>query len=132
MTSNTEINITENNKEEFENETKSKEKSDDGKKTETGEEEEKGPSNPPPVGLIELFKFSTPLDTFLIIFGLTLAFSCGSAIPILCILFGDTLQTFVDDATIKALNQTLEAGGLTLNATNLPEPMMVVIGRFGW
>merc|ERR1719483_1975780 len=132
MTSNTEINITENNKEEFENETKSKEKSDDGKKTETGEEEEKGPSNPPPVGLIELFKFSTPLDTFLIIFGLTLAFSCGSAMPILCILFGDTLQSFVDDETIKALNQTLEAGGLTLNATNLPEPMMVVIGRFGW
>ena len=38
------------------------------------------------------FKFSTPLDTFLIIFGISLAFSMGSAMPILCILFGDTLQ----------------------------------------
>ena len=82
-----------------------------GKKNEDTEEKEKGSADPPPVGLIELvnpfyfflfrptlllhlfqFRFSTPLDTFLIIFGVTLAFSCGSAMPILCILFGDTLQ----------------------------------------
>ena len=38
------------------------------------------------------FKFAKPLDTFLIIFGLLVAFAMGAAMPILCILFGDTLQ----------------------------------------
>ena len=38
------------------------------------------------------FKFSTPLDAFLVIFGLTVAFGCGSSMPLLCITFGDTLQ----------------------------------------
>ena len=82
--------------------------------------------------MIFQFKFSTPLDAFLIIFGVTLAFGCGSAMPILCILFGDTLQAFVDDTTVKAINQTLQENGLSLNSSdtvNLPEPMMTVIGR---
>ena len=38
------------------------------------------------------FKFATPLDTFLIVFGLLVSFSMGAAMPVLCILFGDTLQ----------------------------------------
>ena len=46
----------------------------------------------PPVGVIELFKFATPLDTFLIIFGILVSFIMGVAMPVLCILFGDTLQ----------------------------------------
>merc|ERR1711892_975761 len=105
------------------------------KKDKDDKEENEESSDSPPVGLIELFKFSTPLDAFLIIFGVTLAFGCGSAMPILCILFGDTLQAFVDDTTVKAINQTLQENGLSLNSSdtvNLPEPMMVVISRFGW
>ena len=42
------------------------------------------------------------------------------------------LQSFVDDTTVKAINKTLQESGLSLNttdATNLPEPMMTVIGR---
>ena len=38
------------------------------------------------------FKYATPLDTFLIIFGLLVSLAMGAAMPILCILFGDTLQ----------------------------------------
>ena len=75
-----------------------------------GKEDAKAePPGPPPIGLIELvwfvscfhfqfltqylqFKFSTPLDAFLIIFGLSMALACGSSMPILCVLFGDTLQ----------------------------------------
>ena len=38
------------------------------------------------------FKFASPLDTFLIVVALTIAFGCGSFIPIFTILFGDTLQ----------------------------------------
>ena len=76
-------------------------------KKEGKEETKSEPPGPPPIGLIELvrfafsfsfdkktlqFKFSTPLDAFLIIFGLGMALACGSSMPILCILFGDTLQ----------------------------------------
>ena len=124
---------------------KNLDKTDEKDKDDKEEKEES--SDSPPVGLIELviiqifisthpmifqFKFSTPLDAFLIIFGVTLAFGCGSAMPILCILFGDTLQAFVDDTTVKAINQTLQENGLSLNSSdtvNLPEPMMTVIGR---
>ena len=77
----------------------------DGKEENTKAE----PPGPPPIGLIELvrfasrsnsnyltqslqFKFSTPVDAFLIIFGLSMALACGCSMPILCILFGDTLQ----------------------------------------
>ena len=79
-----------------------------GRSKKEGKEETKSePPGPPPIGLIELvrfafsfsfdkktlqFKFSTPLDAFLIIFGLGMALACGSSMPILCILFGDTLQ----------------------------------------
>ena len=38
------------------------------------------------------FKYAKPLDVFLIVFGLVLAFGSGSAMPIMCIMFGDTLQ----------------------------------------
>ena len=82
-----------------------------GSKKDGKEDAKAEPPGPPPIGLIELvifasssnfqflthslqFKFSTPLDTFLIIFGLSMALACGSSMPILCILFGDTLQVF--------------------------------------
>merc|ERR1719334_1605887 len=81
-------------------------KKDEQKDKKKKEEDEEKSSEPPPVGLFELFRFSTPLDTFLIIFGLTIAFSCGSCMPILCILFGDTLQSFVDATTIQQFNMT--------------------------
>ena len=42
------------------------------------------------------FKFATPLDTFLIVFGLLVSFSMGAAMPVLCILFGDTLQVSME------------------------------------
>merc|ERR1712226_1561912 len=78
-------------------------KEDKEKKEEKEEkDEEEGPPAPPPVGLIELFKFSTPLDAFLVIFGLTVAFGCGSSMPLLCITFGDTLQSFSTNANHKA------------------------------
>jgi len=78
-------------------------KMDKGKKEDEKEKEaEEGPPVPPPVGLIELFKFSTPLDAFLVIFGLTVAFGCGSSMPLLCITFGDTLQSFSTNANHKA------------------------------
>jgi hypothetical protein len=38
------------------------------------------------------FKYAKPLDIFLIVFGLVLAFGSGSAMPIMCIMFGDVLQ----------------------------------------
>ena len=38
------------------------------------------------------FKFATKLDVFLIVFGLTIAFFSGGAMPIMTIFFGDTLQ----------------------------------------
>ena len=82
-----------------------------GSKKDGKEDTKAEPPGPPPIGLIELvrfasssnfqyltpalqFKFSTPLDAFLIIFGLSMALACGSSMPILCILFGDTLQVF--------------------------------------
>ena len=82
-----------------------------GSKKDGKEDTNAEPPGPPPIGLIELvrfasssnfqyltpalqFKFSTPLDAFLIIFGLSMALACGSSMPILCILFGDTLQVF--------------------------------------
>merc|ERR1740123_2769727 len=77
-------------------------KGDKEKKEETKEKkEEEGPPALPPVGLIKLFKFSTPLDAFLVIFGLTVAFGCGSSMPLLCITFGDTLQSFSTNAVHK-------------------------------
>jgi len=109
----------------------------EGEKEEGSKEDKEKKSEVPPVGLIELFKFATPLDVFLIIFGVTLAFCCGSCMPILCILFGDTLQSFVDDTkvkTIQSLNLTINSTG-TMNSTeviSLPEPMMTVIARFGY
>ena len=48
------------------------------------------------------FKFSTGLDKFLIIFGLLVAFSMGVSMPILCILFGDTLQ--VSTCTLQSVD----------------------------
>merc|ERR1719507_1375897 len=84
-------------------------KMDEKKKEEKKEkEEEEGPPVPPPVGLIELFKFSTPLDAFLVIFGLTVAFRCRSSMPLLCITFGDTLQSFSTNANHKATKASAE------------------------
>ena len=45
--------------------------------------------------IIFQFKFASPMDTFLIVVALTIAFGCGSFIPIFTILFGDTLQVNV-------------------------------------
>ena len=59
------------------------------------------------------------MDTFLIVVALTIAFGCGSFIPIFTILFGDTLQVdfifleqastvlqaFTEDAAIDNMNQ---------------------------
>ena len=52
--------------------------------------------------IIFQFKFASPMDTFLIVVALTIAFGCGSFIPIFTILFGDTLQvniTFFETST---------------------------------
>ena len=93
-------------------------KGDDGKddKDKKGGKEDK-PAEPedPPVGVFELvmifklksyhltsffqFKYAKPLDTFLIIFGLLVSSAMGAAMPILCILFGDTLQVNIDFLT---------------------------------
>ena len=94
-----------------------KEKKEDDKE----KEEEEGPPVPPPVGLFELvsfiwllksqpmfqfqFKFSTPLDAFLVIFGLTVAFGCGSSMPLLCITFGDTLQVISSTKVFTLTNR---------------------------
>ena len=88
-------------------------KKSDGVKDEKEKKDENKdkPAEPedPPVGVFELvktkfklkilithllfqFKYATPLDTFLIIFGLLVSLAMGAAMPILCILFGDTLQ----------------------------------------
>ena len=66
-------------------------KSKNEKKKDEGEDNTEEPEIPP-VGVIEVFKFATPLDAFLIIIGILISFIMGIAMPILCILFGDTLQ----------------------------------------
>ena len=72
-----------------------------------------------PSQILFQFKFASPLDTFLIVVALTIAFGCGSFIPIFTILFGDTLQVdfiflehtstdlqaFTEDAAIDNMNQ---------------------------
>lgn len=57
------------------------------------------------------FKFSTPLDAFLVIFGLTVAFGCGSSMPLLCITFGDTLQSFATNDNHKAIAEGAKSDG---------------------
>ena len=87
---------------------KKKGKVDDVKEEkEEGDKKEDESDPTPSVGLFELvkqmkvaaclknifqFKFASPMDTFLIVVALTIAFGCGSFIPIFTILFGDTLQ----------------------------------------
>jgi len=99
------------------------------KEDEKEKEEEEGPPVPPPVGLIELFKFSTPLDAFLVIFGLTVAFGCGSSMPLLCITFGDTLQSFSTDANHKATEASAKERGEEWEAP--PSDVLEVLQWFG-
>ena len=79
------------------------------------------------------FKFASPLDTFLIVVALTIAFGCGSFIPIFTILFGDTLQVnliflessthmqaFTEDAALDNMNQL--ASGLSGSETATAVP----------
>jgi len=96
-----------------------------------GKEETKAePPGPPPIGLIELFKFSTPLDAFLIIFGLSMALACGSSMPILCILFGDTLQSFVADASAEAVKAQI--GGNETDWEPAGSGVFATLTRFGY
>ena len=71
---------------------KKKEKGDKEKDKDDKKSDEEEEAREPPVGLIELFKFCTPFEAFLVIFGLTLSFSLGSAMPVMTIMFGQTLQ----------------------------------------
>ena len=75
-----------------ENATKVATEQTNGKTKDEGEEEKKEGPALPPIGLIELFKFATPMDTFLILSGLFMAFICGSAMPVFTIFFGTVLQ----------------------------------------
>ena len=86
------------------------------------------------------------MDTFLIVVALTIAFGCGSFIPIFTILFGDTLQVnitffrnlyrvvqaFTEDAALDNMNQMTTA---TPSDTTLSPPpssdVMDTLTRFG-
>jgi len=98
----------------------------DGKEKKEGEGEEEKESIVP-VGMGELFKFAKPLDKFLIFFGLSLAFWGGSAMPIMTILFGDTLQAMIEDRQAQLLNEASN-GTIPLDNTKF----ITVIERFAW
>ncbi|KAI0060427.1 P-loop containing nucleoside triphosphate hydrolase protein [Artomyces pyxidatus] len=48
-----------------------------------------------PVGLLELFRFSTKLEVFLDVIGLIAAAAAGSSQPVISVITGNLLQTFV-------------------------------------
>jgi len=87
-------------------------------------DEEKKELVVPSVGVIEIFKFSTPLDTALICIGILLAVLGGAALPVMTIIFGDTLQAFVDYATFTECT-----GNGVVDETYSPLP---VLERFAW
>ncbi|KAH7101159.1 multidrug resistance protein 1 [Auriculariales sp. MPI-PUGE-AT-0066] len=50
----------------------------------------------PPVPFFSLFRFATPFETFLNVFGIVCAIAAGASQPLMTLLFGDLTQAFVD------------------------------------
>jgi len=112
-----------------ENATKVATEQTNGKTKDEGKEEKTEAPTLPPIGLMALFKFATPLDTFLILSGLLMAFICGSAMPIFTIFFGTVLQSFVAHATQVALEAEV-TNGTTFESVD--DGVFNTLTRFGY
>ncbi|RXK39840.1 ATP-binding cassette, subfamily B (MDR/TAP), member 1 [Tremella mesenterica] len=71
-------------------------------------EEKKEPDVPASVGLLDLFRFSTPVEKVLMIVGLILSAACGAAQPLMTLIFGRLTSSFTSYAI--ALNQVAQYG----------------------
>uniref|UniRef100_A0A671WWP5 ATP-binding cassette, sub-family B (MDR/TAP), member 4 n=1 Tax=Sparus aurata TaxID=8175 RepID=A0A671WWP5_SPAAU len=80
----------------------SESKDDDKKK----KKKEKTPKLPM-VGPIALFRFADGWDVLLLIAGTVMAMVNGVVLPLMCIVFGDMTDSFIDDSLNSQLNSTL-------------------------
>lgn len=78
----------------------------DGKKKK--KKEKAPPSDNPPVPFFDLFRYASPTDFVLLVFGALGAMGTGICFPIMLILFGDITNAFVgggmDQETINEIN----------------------------
>ncbi|XP_078702922.1 ATP-dependent translocase ABCB1-like isoform X6 [Branchiostoma floridae x Branchiostoma belcheri] len=93
----------------------------DGKTKEGEEEEKKKEDDVKPIGVFEVWKFADKLDILFIILGTISAIGLGISLPLMIIVFGDTLDGFVKGAlagtnlTEGAFVNVSEISGIDVN-----------------
>ncbi|XP_061185952.1 ATP-dependent translocase ABCB1-like isoform X2 [Saccostrea echinata] len=90
----------------------------DGESKKDGEKEEKKEEQKM-VGALEIFKYGTCFDYFLMIFGSFCAVCHGAALPSMIIVFGDMTDTFVNSGIyynwLQSISAYLASVGITIN-----------------
>ncbi|XP_035688026.1 ATP-dependent translocase ABCB1-like isoform X7 [Branchiostoma floridae] len=81
------------------------EKDKEGEKKEGEDEEKKKEDDVKPIGVFEVWKFADKLDIFFIILGTISAIGLGVTLPLMIIVFGDTLDGFVK-GSLAGINVT--------------------------
>lgn len=66
------------------------------------------PEKLPMVGPIDLFRFSDGWDVLMIFIGILMAMVNGTVLPLMCIVFGDMTDSFINDQSPNVTNGTLE------------------------
>ncbi|KAM3873324.1 ATP-dependent translocase ABCB1 [Diretmus argenteus] len=82
-----------------------------------GKEKKKKEPKLPMVGSIALFRFADSLDIVLILLGTVMAMANGVVLPLMCIVFGDMTNSFVDASKINIsmlINNTYPVSNITL------------------
>ncbi|KAL5007420.1 hypothetical protein ScPMuIL_016226 [Solemya velum] len=81
--------------------------------------EKDGESKKKTVGAMQMFRFSTACDMFLMLFGSLSAMANGAALPLMLIVFGETIDLFINSASFDGLLEQLGPVLSMLNLTKL-------------